>query len=97
MRDFDPGGAVAAERGPQPEDHAARLIEAHLVVGLLSALPAKRLVEGACPGEVGDAERHQAYPLFHDHSIRPRTRRSLARNGHDRYGVPPLEDPPRPI
>ena len=65
---------MAAERGPQPEDHAARLIEAHLFVGLLSALPAKRLIEGTRPGEVGDAERHEADPLLHEHIVRPRTR-----------------------
>jgi hypothetical protein len=43
--ELDAGRAVTAERCPQPEDHAAGLEEAHLVVELLRAAPAHRLVE----------------------------------------------------
>jgi hypothetical protein len=65
VRELNPGGAVAAERGPQPEDHSAGLEEADLVIGLPGPAPAERFVKGARTGQVGDAERHQADPLFH--------------------------------
>src|SRR5262249_46339284 len=83
---------------PQPEDHSAGLEEADFVVGLLGPAPAERFVEGARPGEVGDAERHQADPLVHCHGpssisrpiptlmpviLRPVAARCLERNGHN--------------
>src|SRR5215472_15666458 len=67
MCELDAGGAVAAERGPQSEDHPSGLEEADLVIGLPGPAPAKRFVEGARTREIGHAERHQADPLFHGH------------------------------
>ncbi len=67
--EFDPGCAVTAERSPEPENHAAGLKEADLVIGLVSARPAERLVELTSTGKILDTERHQADALFHGHSI----------------------------
>ena len=81
--ELDARRAVAAERGPQAEDHPAGLEEAHLVVGLLRARPAQGLVERPRPAEVLDPEGDQAHALFHDRSSVGRgavasTRRRLA-------------------
>src|SRR6202521_6441209 len=65
MRQFDSGRSVTTERGPQPEDHSAGLIEGDLIVRLLGTRPAKRLVKGAGAGQVPDAERHHGDALFH--------------------------------
>jgi hypothetical protein len=67
--EFDPGCAVTTERSPEPENHSAGLKEADLVIGLMSARPAERLVEPAGTGKVPDAERDQADALFHARSI----------------------------
>src|SRR6266571_1538470 len=63
--ELDPGSAVTPERRPQAEDHPAGLEEADLIIGLLGAAPAERLVERPGPGKVGDTERHQADALIH--------------------------------
>jgi hypothetical protein len=65
MRELYARGAVAAERGPQSEDHSSGLEEADLVIGLLGARPAERLVERSSPAEVGDAQGDQTDALFH--------------------------------
>jgi len=62
VRELDSGGAVAAERGPQSEDHPSGLEEANLVVGLLGPAPAERLVKGAGPRELGDVENPADHP-----------------------------------
>jgi hypothetical protein len=67
--EFDARRAVATERGPQAEHHPAGLEEADFVVGLLGAGPAERLIEPAGPGEIGDAEGHQADALIHGDSF----------------------------
>jgi hypothetical protein len=65
MGQLDSGGTVAAERGPQSEDHAAGLVERHLIVGLLSAGPAECLVEGSRSAKVPNPKRDHRDPLFH--------------------------------
>lgn len=60
---------MTAERRPQTEDHPGRLEEADLVVRLLRAAPAKRLVQRAGSEEICYAKGHQAYPLLHIASI----------------------------
>ena len=62
---FDPGGPVTTEGGPQAEHHSTGLVERDLVVRLLGAAPAERLVEGARACQVPDSERHHTDALFH--------------------------------
>src|SRR6266852_429923 len=69
VRQFDPGRAVTAERGPQAEDHSACLEKRDLVVRLLGAAPAEGLVEGSGAGEIRHAKGHHADPLFHGPSM----------------------------
>ena len=81
MGELDARRAVAAERGPEAEGHPAGLEEADLVVGLLGAAPAERLVEGAGAGEVGHAEGHQTDALVHGDTIAGRVVARLGRTG----------------
>jgi hypothetical protein len=62
---LDPESAVTAERRPQAEDHPAGLEEADLIIGLLGAAPAERLVERPGSVKIGDAKRHQADALIY--------------------------------
>jgi len=63
--ELDAGSTVTAERGPQAENHAAGLKEAHLIVRLLRIAPAERLIERTSSGEIGDAKCHKADALVH--------------------------------
>jgi len=65
---------MAPERRPEAEDHSAGLKEGDLIVGLLGAPPAERLVEGSGARKILHAEGHQADPLFHWASISRRLR-----------------------
>src|SRR5687768_927297 len=67
--EFDTGCAVAPERGPEPQDHATSLEEADLLVRLLCAGPAHRLIKGSGPGQIADAEGYQTDALLHLASI----------------------------
>src|SRR5687768_238596 len=69
LREFDTGCAVAPERGPEPQDHATSLEEADLLVRLLCAAPAHRLIKGSGPGQIADAEGYQTDALLHLASI----------------------------
>src|SRR5581483_3229209 len=77
VRQLDAGRPMAAEGGPQAENHAARLKEADLVIGLLRTAPPHRLIEGSRAREVGHSEGDQADARFHtanDREARARTR-----------------------
>ena len=50
---------------PERHDHPSRLEEDDVVVRLGAGRPAERLVEGARPGEIADAERDEAEALLH--------------------------------
>jgi hypothetical protein len=65
LREFDTGCAVAPERGPEPQDHATSLEEADLLVRLLCAAPAHRLIQGSGPGQIADANGYQTDALLH--------------------------------
>jgi Bacterial protein of unknown function (DUF899) len=67
--ELDPRSAVTPERRPQAEDHPPSLKEADLIVGLLRAVPAERLVERTGSGQIGDAKRHKADALVHAKSL----------------------------
>jgi hypothetical protein len=60
---------MAAERGPEPEDNATSLEEADLLVRLLCAAPAHRLIKGSGPGQIGDAKGYQTDALLQLASI----------------------------
>jgi hypothetical protein len=62
--ELDPWCAVTAELGPQAEHHAASLEEADVVIWLLGARPAERLVERAGAGEVSYPKRDKTDPLL---------------------------------
>ena len=65
-------GGVLGEPGavPQRHDHARRLEEHDVVVGASVAVPAQRLVEGACPSQIGDSQSDHADALVHgEHSF----------------------------
>jgi hypothetical protein len=62
---FDTWGAMATDFSPEPKDHAARLKEDNLVVGLQACGPSHRFVESARARQVLDAERHQTDALIH--------------------------------
>src|SRR5947209_6183137 len=68
--ELEAGGWLAAELGPEAEDHAAGLEEDDLVVGLVGAGPAEGFVERAGAAEVGGAEGDQADALLHGGSVR---------------------------
>ena len=69
LRQFDAGCAVPPECCPEPQDHAASLEEADLLVRLLSAVPAHRLIKGSGTGQIGDAKGYQTDSLLHLASI----------------------------
>src|SRR5512132_2039722 len=69
LREFDTGCAVPPARGPEPQDHATSLEEADLLVRLLCAVPAHRLIKGSGPGQIGDAKGYQTDALLHLASI----------------------------
>jgi hypothetical protein len=60
---------VAAERRPEPQDHATSLEKADLLVGLLCAAPAHRLIKRSGPGQIGDVKGYQTDALLHLASI----------------------------
>src|SRR5688500_6036315 len=95
LREFDTGCALAPERSPEPQDHATSLEEADLLVRLLCAAPAHRLIKGSGPGQIADAKGYQTDALLHlasiavdhelCHSVQWRTaRHSRSRTGGDR-------------
>ena len=64
---------MTSEGSPKPEHHSTSLEEANLVVGLLGTSPAKRLVKGASPTQVGHAKRfggHGAPGVELAHNVR---------------------------
>src|SRR5688500_18152847 len=65
LREFDTGCAVAPERSPEPPHHATSLEEADLLVRLLCAAPAHRLIKGSGPGQIADAKGYQTDALLH--------------------------------
>ncbi len=69
VREFDTRCAVAPECAPEPQDHAASLEEADLLVRLLCAFPAHRLIKGPGPAQIGDAKGDQTDALLHLVSI----------------------------
>src|SRR4051794_32459963 len=64
---------VLGELGAVPErdDHPARLEEDHVVAGFRSRSPPERLIERACPLEIGYAERDEAQALVHQRCLTP--------------------------
>src|SRR5215468_6083415 len=60
---------MTTERGPQPEDHAAGLEEAHLVVRLLGLAPAHRLIKRPSSPQIRHAQSDKTDSLFHEISF----------------------------
>src|SRR5215218_6925899 len=65
VRKLYAGCAMAPKCRPEPQNHAASLEEADLLVRLLCAVPAHRLIERSGPVQIGDAKGYQTDALLH--------------------------------
>src|SRR5215203_1886521 len=65
VRKLYAGCAVAPKCRPEFQNHTASLKEADLLVRLLCAVPAHRLIKGSGPVQIGDAKGYQTDALLH--------------------------------